>query len=520
MATGVVTRPNRVLDVGLAVAVVALGVGAFVAAGPAKATSSTVTRTATVSRGVVLTSVQASGNVQAGQTYSVGFQTGGQVLDIDAKVGDHVTKGQTLAHLDPAIDAASLASAQAGLESARAHLAQVEQVLTPAQRAQAAASLTSAQASVSSAQSGLDAANKTASLDATQAQQQVDDAQAKLDDDTAAKASATVLAQDQTALTQARNARTNTDNKDQQSITNAQNQLTQATNQLNATVATNSAQQQLQPPDLDAAKASLAQSELQVMNAAQTMGWTTLVAPADGTITAVNGIVGQTVSGSGVSASSGSTTSSSSSSSASSSSGSSGASSAFMTITDVDTLSVKAGFAETDATKLRTGQPAAISFSALPSVQAAGAVTSVDVSSTLVSNVVTYFATVTLTKVPAGVKPGMTASVTVTTDRHEGVLNLPSAAVRGTGSTGTVTVLTGKTQTTKTVGVGLRGDTTTEITGLNVGDTVVLPSSTLSGVSSQVGASSRLGGALTGGGLGGGGAGRVGGGGGGLRGGG
>ena len=47
-------------------------------------------------------------------TYSVGFQTGGQVLDIVAQVGDHVTKGQALAHLDPTMDAASLNSAQLG----------------------------------------------------------------------------------------------------------------------------------------------------------------------------------------------------------------------------------------------------------------------------------------------------------------------------------------------------------------------------------------------------------------------
>lgn len=171
-----------------------------------------------------------------------------------------------------------------------------------------------------------------------------------------------------------------------------------------------------------------------------------------------------------------------------------------MTITNIDALSVKAGFAETDATKLQAGQPAVVSFSALPNVQAAGVVTSVDVNSTLVSNVVTYFATVTLTNPPAGVKPGMTASVTVTVNRREGVLNLPSAAVRTSGSTGTVTVMNGKVQTTKTVGVGLVGDTTTQITsGLNAGDTVVLPSSTLSGVSSQLSTSSRLGGALTGG---------------------
>jgi hypothetical protein len=112
---------------------------------------------------------------------------------------------------------------------------------------------------------------------------------------------------------------------------------------------------------------------------------------------------------------------------------------------------------------------------------------------TQVSNVVTYFATVDLTKVPAGVKPGMTASVTIVVDKAEGVLNLPSAAVRGTGSTGTVTEVNGKAQTTKVVGLGLRGDTTTEITnGLNAGDTVVVSSGTVSGVANQLGGTGRF----------------------------
>lgn len=514
MAAPTITRPNRMLDIGLAVAVVALGVGSYVAAGPSKSSAAAVTRTTTVAKGVVLSSVQASGNVQAGQTYSVGFQTGGQVIDIDAKVGDVVTKGQVLAHIDPTMDNANLTSAQLGVTSAQAKLDQVEEVLTPMQRVQAQASVTTAQQQVSSAVSAVSAAQQQASLDATQLQQAVDSAQSKLDDDTTAKAPATAISQDQSALTQAQNQLANTNAKDQQAITSAQSQVTQATNQLNSTIATNNASAELQPADLDSAKASVAQAQIQVMTAMQAVGWTTLQAPADGVVTAVSGTVGQTVSGSGVSTSTGSTTSGAASTAASSSSSSSGsASSAFMTITNVDALSVKAGFAETDATKLRAGQPAAVSFSALPAVQAAGVVTSVDVNSTLVSNVVTYFATVALTKVPDGVKPGMTASVTITVDKREGVLNLPSAAVRGTGTNGTVTVVSGKTQTTKAVGVGLRGDTTTEITtGLNVGDTVVLSSGTVSGVSTQLGTGTgaRFGGGagLTGG-LGGGGGGAV-----------
>ena len=491
-STAIATRPNRLLDISLVTVLIVASVSAYFVAGAPKAPAATV-RTTTVTRGVVLSSVQASGNVQAAQGYSVSFQTGGTVTDVDVKVGQSVTKGQTLAHVDPTIAAANLTSAQAGLAAAQAHLAQVEQVETPAQKAQAAASATSAQQQVASAQSSLNAAQTTASIDATQLQQAVTATQTKLNDDQAAHASAGQISQDETALTQAQNAQTDGLNKDQQSITQSQNQLTSAQDSLNATNATNAASQQLLPSDLTAAQASLAQSQAQYASALQTMGWTTLQAPTAGVVTAISGVVGQTVSGGGVSATAGSTTagaSSSSSGSGSTASSSSSSSSGFLTITNLGALNVKAGFAETDATKLQVGQPAVVTFSALPNARAAGVVTEVDANSTLVSNVVTYYATVGITTVPAGVKPGMTSSVTVTVNRREGVLTLPSAAVRGSGSAGTVTVENGKLQSTVTVGVGVRGDTLTEITsGLTVGTVVVLPSSTVSGISSQLGSS-------------------------------
>jgi len=502
--TAIVTRPNRLLDVSIALVLVVAAVSAYFVAGAPTAPAATV-RTTTVTRGTVLSSVQASGNVQTAAAYSVGFQTGGTVTEINVNVGQSVVKGQTLAHLDPTIATANLASATAAVTSAQARLAQVEQVQTPTQRAQAASAAVSAQQQVVSAQSNLTAAQSTASLDATQLQQAITDAQTKLDSDQAAPATATQVSQDQAALTEAQNAQASGLNKDQQSVNQAQNQLTAAQDSLNATNATNAASAQLQPADLTAAQASLAQAQAQYANALQTMGWTTLQAPASGVVTAITGAVGQSVSGGGTSVSPGSTTAGSSSSSGgtSSTSASTGTSSAFLTITDLGSLSVKAGFAETDATKLKVGQPAVISFSALPNAQASGVVTEVDANSTLVSNVVTYYATVRITKVPAGVKPGMTASVTVTINRRDGVLTLPSAAVRGTGSSGTVTVENGKQQSTVTVGVGVRGDTLTEITsGLTAGETVVLPSSTVSGVSSQVG-SGNAGRFLTGGGLGG-----------------
>ncbi len=513
--TQVITRPNRVLDIALGVGVVVLAVVGYLVVGSSSSTAAATPRTTTVQRGAVLSSVQASGNVQAGSTYSVGFQTSGTVTDIDVNVGDHVTQGETLAHVNPNVAAASLASAQASVASAEAGLAQAENPLTPADQAQNATAVASAQSAVTNAQ-------QSAQLDAQQAQTAVNDAQTKLNTDTANKAPASTISQDQAALTAAQNQQASGALKDQQQIESAQNQL-------NSTLAGNAAKAAPLPSQVAQAQAAVAQAQAQLLNAQQTMGYTTLTAPADGVVTAINGVVGQTVSGGGTSLSQSSTTAGASSSGSSgggggggsgssgssSSSSSAGSSSAFMTITNVDSLTVKAGFAETDAVKLAVGQAATVTFNALPNVQAAGVVTEVDTNSTLVSNVVTYYALVTLNSVPASVKPGMTASVTVTIAKRDDVLNATSAAVRGSGTTGTVTVMNGKNQQTVTVGVGLRGDTNTEITsGVTQGETLVLPSATVSGAASQLssgtgrfgtGGLGGLGGGLGGGGFGGGG---------------
>jgi macrolide-specific efflux system membrane fusion protein len=82
----IVTRPNRLLDVSLALVLLVATVSAYFVAGAPKAPAATA-RTTTVTRGAVLSSVQASGNVQTAAAYSVGFQTSGTVTDVDVKVG-------------------------------------------------------------------------------------------------------------------------------------------------------------------------------------------------------------------------------------------------------------------------------------------------------------------------------------------------------------------------------------------------------------------------------------------------
>lgn len=236
---------------------------------------------------------------------------------------------------------------------------------------------------------------------------------------------------------------------------------------------------------------------------------TRIVAPFGGTIVAVNGTVGgssggsgSTSSGSSASSSSGSSSgqgSTGSSSSSGSSSSDSSSSSGFIELADPSRLEVTGEFTESDATKLKTGQSATVSFDALTGVTATGEVTQIDMSPTTSNNVVQYGATVELTDPPSSLRLGQTATVRVTTASAENVLYVPAAAVRTAGGQSTVTVQQGGKQVAKQVQIGVSGDQGTEIkSGLNEGDEVVITTTT-----SSSGTSGSSGGFPGGGGIGG-----------------
>jgi membrane fusion protein, macrolide-specific efflux system len=260
------------------------------------------------------------------------------------------------------------------------------------------------------------------------------------------------------------------------------------------------------------AKAGVNQAALNVSDAQKALEATTLRAPAAGTISAVNFSVGQTVGGGGNSTSS-------SSSSSSGNGSSSNSSKAFATLLDLDHMVVKVGFPEADAGKVAAGQPVSLTIDSLPGERLTGSVASIDTVSTVVSNVVTYNAIVSFDSVPSGVKPGMTANVSVIAASREGVVSVPSGAISTEGGASTVTVRTadGKDET-RTVVTGLKGDGTTEITsGLDAGEQVVMSVGVVSSNASRNGTTNQQNrtGTFGGGGLGGGG-GFVGGGGGGF----
>jgi multidrug efflux pump subunit AcrA (membrane-fusion protein) len=462
------------------------------------ASAKATTRTATVQRGTVQSTVTATGNVSPASILSVNFQTAGTVTEIDVKAGDQVKAGQTLAKIDDTQLQAALSSAQAALASAQLNLTNAQQPLTATVAAQNNTALQTAQQQVATAQANLASSQQSASVNAVGYQNSVNQAQTTLARDTATYNSdqatcangtvpttgtgagggggascTTLLAQDQATVAKDRDAATNAGQqqsagllKDQQSIQSAANSVVSAQNNLATTQANNDAKAAVVPTAVATAQAQVTTAQANLVTAQRNETNATLVAPRDGTIVALNGLIGQTVSGGGVTAA---TTNASGAASTASAS-------AFVTLDDVSALQVVSGFAESDASKVAVGQPATVTLNALPNQTVQAQVTKVDVNSTVVSNVVTYNVTVTLTNPPVGVKPGMTAGVSVVVGQHDNVLELPTADVNSARGAATVTLLRAGKQIVQVVTTGLVGDATTEITsGVNEGDVVVTP---------------------------------------------
>ncbi len=229
--------------------------------------------------------------------------------------------------------------------------------------------------------------------------------------------------------------------------------------------------------DVDAAKATITSAQrakditdVQLSQAQFNYDNTKIIAPISGTVAAVASQIGVNA--------------------ASTTAGSNGAA-GYIILTDLSGLQVKASFAEADIANLQVGQAASLTFDALSGVIATGSVASVSPlanASAGGSTVTSYTVLFTLDGNPDGVKPGMTAQVSVVTDQVTGVIAIPSTALTQRGQNYTVTLKpkkVGGVGERVTVTVGLQGDSTSEITsGLKEGDLVVLRSTTSSSASS------------------------------------
>jgi macrolide-specific efflux system membrane fusion protein len=255
------------------------------------------------------------------------------------------------------------------------------------------------------------------------------------------------------------------------------------------------------------AQAQVTSAEATVAQASRDRDSTVLHAPITGTVTAINGTVGGSASGSGGSGGAGGSSGGAGGGSNGGGSGSSG----FIQLADLGTMQVSASFAEADATKLKTGQAAMVTWAALTGATATAKIATIAPTATTSNNVNSYAVVVSLDTVPVGVRIGQTVTVTVTVASATNVIRVPTAAVRTAGNRHSVTLMVNGQPQVRTVEVGVEGDTFTEITsGLAVGDQVEIIIAT---------STANPGGGLRGGGFGGGGLGGLGGGGGGRGGG-
>jgi len=204
-------------------------------------------------------------------------------------------------------------------------------------------------------------------------------------------------------------------------------------------------------------QANVEQANANLESARKALEEATLVAPFDGVIGQVNIETGGQVSA-------GSTT-------------------AAFVLLNPNLLSIEANVDQADISDLAVGQPASVTFDALPDNTYEAKVSAIGLSPTVTQGVVTYAVTLTLdtsallpdTPLPA---PGMTASITITISSLEDVLVVPSQAVTRTGGLATVTVRTENGDEERQVTTGVTSGSQIQIlSGLEEGDEVLLPDS-------------------------------------------
>ena len=147
-----------------------------------------------------------------------------------------------------------------------------------------------------------------------------------------------------------------------------------------------------------------------------------------------------------------------------------------MVIDDNSSFVAVMPFAETDAARLAALQTTTFTFDAIPNLTISGHVLTISPGATVVSNVVDYYVSFVLNRTDPRLREGMTANASITVAQADNAVRVPNAAVRTTGGTTMVTVLSKGQQVPTEVITGVVGDTYTEIkAGLNERDTVVLP---------------------------------------------
>ena len=520
MLIGFLNR-TRIVVAGLAIIALVLGTliyrDMFV---PSKNAASALNLYSVVRR-TVTASISGSGNVEPQLQSNVNFKVAGTLTEIDVHVGDHVSSGQKLAAIDPSAQQAAVDQASANLATAQANLQAVLTPLTQNQITQLQNNVASAQQTYNDTVAQVNATNTqdtnqvTADQNQLAADQQTlsfnltyqndllqlssdkatyqtalttfnNDATCKgvafanyspqcLSEFTAVSVAQTAVANDQakvnvdTAQVTADQTRLNADtakqsadrSAGQRSVNQAAASLTGAQDQLRT-------QTETKPNQIASARAQVANAQAALQTAQQNLNNTTLVAPMDGEVNSINGVVGENV------APGGGTTAEAPGSQAPLPG--SAASNAFMVIGNISGMDVVVPFAESDASRLAVNQDVQVTFDAVSNLTISGHVIAVASASTNASGVVNYYATIALNQTNKALKQGMTANATVTVSKATNAISVPNLAISRVAGQAYVNVYAGGQQVQTPIETGVVGDQFTEVTGgLNDGAQVVIP---------------------------------------------
>jgi HlyD family secretion protein len=146
-------------------------------------------------------------------------------------------------------------------------------------------------------------------------------------------------------------------------------------------------------------------------------------------------------------------------------------------IDDLSKLVIDVQVVEIDINHVQVGQPATITFDAIPNKVYTGKVIKTDLAGTVAQSSVNFTVTVQLADADALVKPGMAANVTIVTNKVEDALLVPSTSIfSDTNGQQFVYLVQNGATTPVQVKVGAVSDSTTQITSdtLKEGDTIVL----------------------------------------------
>jgi HlyD family secretion protein len=148
---------------------------------------------------------------------------------------------------------------------------------------------------------------------------------------------------------------------------------------------------------------------------------------------------------------------------------------ALFTIGDPKALEVLANVTEEDYPLISRGQGAEVYFDARPDVTIQGKVERI-IPKRIEGDRPRYNIYITLNEVPDGLADGMTSDAAITIEKRASVLCLPRSVVRASGvDEVSLKVWTNQTIETRTVTIGLRGDSDVEIvSGLSEGEQVVI----------------------------------------------